>query len=150
MFNKSCRWLDSNPGPLVWKRPLRQLCHNHCPSIIFYKNFLIIYDHFCSSKPVRTIVTLVIPENIHLLQKGKYHCIAWPVWIQLVCLRWINNRSTGLAKSTLVKHMVSHAVVGTCPGGVSECSHTLSERPLTSKLQTVWPDLAIYWTLDNF
>ena len=28
-----CGWLDSNRIPLwCWKRPLCQLCHNHCPS----------------------------------------------------------------------------------------------------------------------
>ena len=32
--NKSCRWLDSSPGRLVWKMPRCQMCHNHCRLLI--------------------------------------------------------------------------------------------------------------------
>ena len=31
---KFCRWLDSNHGPLDWKRPLYQLSRNHWPRSI--------------------------------------------------------------------------------------------------------------------
>ena len=34
MFNKFCRWLDLNPGPLDRKRPLYQLSHNHSHSCL--------------------------------------------------------------------------------------------------------------------
>ena len=32
MFNKSCRWLDSNRVPVVSEAKRCQLCHNQCPT----------------------------------------------------------------------------------------------------------------------
>ena len=36
MFNKFCRWLDSNCGPLVLEATALQLSHSHCPRVILY------------------------------------------------------------------------------------------------------------------
>ena len=36
--SKSFQWPDSNHGSLVKKRPLHQLCHNHCPLLVLSLN----------------------------------------------------------------------------------------------------------------
>ena len=35
MFNKSCRWLDSNPGPLILEATALSTAPHHCPSIFY-------------------------------------------------------------------------------------------------------------------
>ena len=55
MFNKSCRWLDLNPGPLVTEetalptapQPLPR--HNHCPATTTALTFSTILDHNSSA-----------------------------------------------------------------------------------------------------
>ena len=29
--SKYCSWLDANYGPLIWRQPVSQLCHDHSP-----------------------------------------------------------------------------------------------------------------------